>query len=79
VPLGNTSQVLCCIDCAGYMPQVLTLNIDGHDLYEEEGGKALFFHVSYFSCLKHSLKMYYSQGKLTSYQGRFIRIGGTSG
>ena len=40
--LGNGSQVFCCIECAGYMPQVVTLNIDGYDLGEEKGEKTVF-------------------------------------
>jgi len=43
VSLGGASQVLCFIDYAEYMPQVMNLNIDGYDLYEEKGEKTLFF------------------------------------
>ena len=39
------------------MPQVLTLNIDGHNLYEEKSGKALFYYIGHFSGLKLSLNV----------------------
>jgi hypothetical protein len=43
VSLGGASQVLCCIELAEYVPQVLNLNIDGYDLCEEKGEKTVFF------------------------------------